>query len=356
MEIRSIDHVELFVEDAEKTAGQLCDSFGFTLAGRGGAATGLKGCESVLLRQNDIALLLTTASGADHRAAEYVRLHGDGVAVIGIRVDDAHTAFAEAVARGAVPTAPPEEFGPAGARVTFASVTGFGDVEHRFVSRENPQGPFAPVIEETVPHEPGGMLKRVDHFAVCVPAGELDETVRHYQEAFGLTQTFEERIVVGSQAMDSKVVQNESETVTFTIIEPDATRDPGQIDAFVASHGGAGVQHVAFLTDDIAVAVRACGERGVRFLTTPPSYYEMLPARLGRIGVPVEELSALHILADRDPSGVMLQIFTESTHPRRTLFWELIDRRGAHTFGSNNIHALYEAVERQQAAETAHLA
>ncbi|WP_330285443.1 4-hydroxyphenylpyruvate dioxygenase [Streptomyces sp. NBC_00576] len=355
MEIRSIDHVEMFVEDAEETAGQLCDSFGFTLAGRGGAGTGLRDCESVLLRQNDIALLLTTATHGDHRAAEYVKRHGDGVGVIGIGVDDAHSAFAEAVERGAVPTAPPEEFGPAGACVTFASVTGFGDVEHRFVSRDNPEGPFAPVIQETGPRESGGILKRVDHFAVCVPAGELNETVRRYWEVFGLSQTFEERIVVGSQAMDSKVVQNDSETVTFTVIEPDTTRASGQIDAFVESHGGAGVQHVAFLTDDITTAVRTSAERGVRFLTTPPSYYEMLPARLGQIGVPVDELSALHILADRDPSGIMLQIFTESTHPRRTLFWELIDRRGAHTFGSNNIQALYEAVERQQAAETARL-
>ncbi|MFJ8467818.1 4-hydroxyphenylpyruvate dioxygenase [Streptomyces swartbergensis] len=356
MEIRSIDHVELFVEDAEDTAGQLCDSFGFTLAGRGGPGTGLRDCESVLLRQNDITLLLTTATGTDHRAAEYVKQHGDGVGLIGIAVDDAHAAFAEAVERGAVPMTPPEEFGPAGGRVTFASVTGFGDVEHRFVSREKPEGPFAPIIEETGTREPGGILQRVDHFALCVPAGKLDETVRHYQEAFGLTQTFEERIVVGSQAMDSKVVQSTSEMVTFTIIEPDTTREPGQIDAFVESHGGAGVQHVAFLTDDIANAVRTSTDRGVRFLTTPASYYEMLPDRLGPIGVPVDELRALNILADRDPSGVMLQIFTQSTHPRRTLFYELIDRRGAHTFGSNNIQALYEAVERQQAEEAARLA
>ncbi|MGW3314540.1 4-hydroxyphenylpyruvate dioxygenase [Streptomyces sp. SLBN-134] len=353
MEIRSIDHVELFVEDAQDTAGRLCDSFGFVRVGRGAGSTGLRGCESVLLRQNDIALLLTTATDADHRAAEYVKQHGDGVAVIGIGVDDARAAYAEAVRRGAVPVAAPEEFGPAGARVVFASVAGFGDVEHRFVSREDPGAPFAPFIEETGAHGSGGMLKRVDHFAVCVPAGELDGTVRHYQEVFGLSQTFEERIVVGSQAMDSKVVQSDCGAVTFTVIEPDTTRAPGQIDAFVASHGGAGVQHVAFLTEDITAAVRTCTGRGVRFLTTPPSYYEMLPGRLGPVGVPVEELSALNILADRDPSGIMLQIFTESTHPRRTLFWELIDRRGAQTFGSNNIQALYEAVERQQAAEAA---
>ncbi|RSM44432.1 4-hydroxyphenylpyruvate dioxygenase [Amycolatopsis balhimycina DSM 5908] len=353
MEIESVDHVELFVEDAEGTAARLCGSFGFALAGRGRASTGLRGCESVFLRQNDIALLLTTATSPDHRAAEYVRHHGDGVGVIGIGVDDAHAAFAAAVERGAVPVAPPEEFGPAGARVTFASVLGLGDIEHRFVSREQPGGPFAPAIEEIGPGSPGGLLRRVDHFAVCVPAGELDEAVRRYQEIFDLTQIFEERIIVGSQAMDSKVVQSRSGMLTFTVIQPDTTRDPGQIDAFVEAHGGAGVQHVAFLTGDITAAVRAGAERGLRFLSTPPSYYEALPARLGEIGVPLDELRALDILADRDHTGVMFQIFTESTHPRRTLFYELIDRRGARTFGSNNIHALYEAVERQHAADAA---
>jgi 4-hydroxymandelate synthase len=252
---------------------------------------------------------------------------------------------------GAAPVAPPEVFGPDGLRVTFASVMGFGDVEHRFVARDSPEAPFAAVIEETgCGRSGGGLLRTIDHFAVCVPAGELDETVRHYEEAFGLSQIFEERIVVGSQAMNSKVVQSASGAVTFTILEPDTTRDPGQIDAFVESHGGAGIQHVAFLTENITAAVRTGTDGGATFLSTPGSYYDALTERLGPIGEPVDDLRELNILADRDHAGVMLQIFTRSVHPRRTLFYELIDRRGARTFGSNNIQALYEAVERQQAA------
>lgn len=356
MEILAIDHIELFVADAEETAAHLRDCFGFALAGRGGAHTGLRGCESVLLRQGEITLLVTAATSPDHRAAEFVRWHGDGVGVIGLRVDDAHAAFAEAVERGAAPVGPPEAFGPDGARVVFGSVTGFGDVEHRFVYREQPAAPFAPVIEEiTCGRSGGGLLRAVDHFAVCVPAGTLDETVHHYREAFGLHRTFEERITVGSQAMDSTVVQSGSGRLTLTLLEPDTTRDPGQIDAFLDAHGGAGVQHVAFLTDDIAAAVRVSSDRGVRFLSTPASYYEMLTPRLGPVGVPLDELRELNILADRDHSGVMLQIFTESRHPRGTLFYELIDRRGARTFGSNNIQALYEAVERRQASRPAGL-
>ncbi|MCM2393752.1 4-hydroxyphenylpyruvate dioxygenase [Streptomyces albipurpureus] len=350
MEIQSIDHIELFVEDAEEAASDLRDRFGFVLAGRGGAHTGLHGCESVLLRQGDITLLVTSATSSDHRAAEYVGRHGDGVGVIALRVVDARAAFAEAVGRGAVPVAPPETFGSEGDRVAFASVTGFGDVEHRFVSRARSGGPFAPLIDETGCGDfSGGLFTEVDHFAVCVPAGTLDETVHRYEEIFGLRQIFEERIVVGTQAMDSKVVQSGSGRLTLTVIEPDVTRDPGQIDRFIAAHDGPGVQHIAFLTEDILTAVPKSAERGVRFLTTPQSYYEMLTPRLGPIGVPMEALRELNVLADRDHSGVMLQIFTESRHQRGTLFYELIDRRGARTFGNNNIRALYAAVERQQA-------
>jgi 4-hydroxymandelate synthase len=350
MELRAIDHIELYVADAEHTVAQFRDAYGFVVCGRGGPETGLTGCRSVLLRQNAVTLLVTQAVVDWHRAAEYVRRHGDGVAVIGVLVDDAPAAFAEAVERGATPVAPPEELHRDGVRVAFASVLAFGDVEHRFTSRSAADAPFAPGgIEEEVPAgRAGGRFLDVDHLAVCLPAGELQATVDRYRDVFGCRQTFEERIVVGDQAMDSKVVQSGTGRVTLTLIEPDRTRAPGQIDEFVRSHEGAGVQHVALLTGDIAAAVTECGARGVRFLSTPASYYEELPARLGSVGVPIETLQQLSILADRDYSGVMLQIFTESRHPRRTLFWELIDRRGARTFGSNNIKALYEAVERDR--------
>jgi 4-hydroxymandelate synthase len=352
MDIRTIDHLELYVDDADKAAEELCDSYGFAVHGRGGPDTGLTGCQSVLLRQNDITLLVTSALSPTHRAAEYVRRHGRGVAAVGLAVEDAAAAYAEAVGRGAKPVAPPKVIRSGDAATTVATVCGFGDVEHRFTAREPVDAPFMPgVIEESSPASSGGLLLNVDHLAVCLPAGTLDETVRMYQEVFGLDQTFEERIVVGKQAMKSKVVQSRSGGVTFTIIEPDTTRAPGQIDTFIHDHDGAGVQHVAFLTSDIVAGVRDCAERGVRFLSTPPAYYDALPERLGDLGVPVETLRELSILADRDYAGVMMQIFTESRHERRTLFYELIERRGARTFGSNNIKALYEAVERQQADE-----
>lgn len=348
MDITSIDHLELYVEDSEHVAARLQQAYGFTVQGRGGPETGLTGRRSILLRQRGITLVVTTAVDGHHGAAEYVRRHGDGVAVAGVAVADARAAFIEAVERGAYPVTPPILYGRRGASATFASVRGFGDVELRFTSRDTPDTPFAPgVIEETrATASPGGLLEEVDHLAVLVPAGDLDKTVRRYVEVFGLTQTFEERIQVGKQAMDSKVVSNRSGSVTFTLIEPDTTRTPGQIDAFLEAHGGPGVQHIAFRTADITRSVPDVSAAGVRFLTTPPRYYDTLNDRLGPVGVPLATLRELNILADRDHWGVMLQIFTESEHPRRTLFYELIDRRGAKTFGSNNIKALYEAVDR----------
>lgn len=352
MDIGAIDHLECYVADAESSADFLCDAFGFRIGGRGGPETGLPGCRSVLLRQGGITLLLTSALGEDHPVADYVRRHGDGVAVIAVGTGDAHAAFTEAVARGAAAVTPPVALGDEGARVTFASVSGFGDVAQRFVERDEADGSFAPglIVEEPAQDTAPGLLLSIDHLAVCVPSGELDRTVNDYRSIFGFTQTFEERIIVGDQAMDSKVIQNESGGLTLTILEPDITKKPGQIDEFVRAHDGAGVQHVAFLTDDITAAVREFSVRGVRFLSTPSSYYDVLTERLGTLAVPVDELRELNILADRDHWGLMLQIFTESRHPRNTLFYELIDRRGARTFGSNNIKALYEAVDRQHAA------
>ncbi|MDR7276949.1 4-hydroxyphenylpyruvate dioxygenase [Catenuloplanes atrovinosus] len=353
MDIRTIDHLEIFSEDAEETAARLCTGFGFAVHGRGGPDTGRADALSILLRQHDITLLVTTPLAAGHRGHDYLARHGEGIAAVGFAVEDAAAAFAEAVARGAAPLGPPSTPDGEGGPVTFASVDGFGDVEHRFTSRRDPAGPFAPGLIAEQPRPAGGLLLEVDHLAVCLPAGELDPAIRRYRDVFDFEQTFEEQIIVGKQAMRSKVVQSASRGVTFTIIEPDLSRDPGQIDAFIEAHDGAGVQHVAFRTEDIVSGVRTCADQGVPFLTTPGEYYEALPGRLGSVGVPVERLRELNILADRDYAGVMLQIFTASTHPKRTLFYELIERRGARTFGTNNIKALYEAVEREQAAAQA---
>ncbi|HYQ66429.1 4-hydroxyphenylpyruvate dioxygenase [Actinophytocola sp.] len=350
MNLSGIDHIELYVGDARQAAFYYCTAFGFRLQGQGGPETGLKGQRSLLLSQGDIRMVLTSPLSADHPAAEFLRRHGDGVAVIAVEVDDAEGAYEELVHRGATPVSAPVRYTEADASVTTAEVGGFADVAHRLVQRSGPRTEFLPGVfrmsDVDVPAD-GEALRIIDHFAVCVPAGTLDETVRHYEDVFGFAQIFEEYIEVGEQGMYSKVVQSPSKLVTLTLIEPDTKRQRGQIDDFLAWHGGAGVQHIAFSTEGITGTVAALTARGVRFANTPDSYYNALAERVTNLAVPAEELRAAGVLLDRDHWGQLLQIFTESMHVRRTLFLEIIERRGALTFGSGNIRALYEAKNRE---------
>ena len=318
MAVSTVDHIEFHVADARASAAGLCDGFGFTETGRSHG--------SVRLSQGDITFVLTEATPG-HPAERYVQRHGDGVAVIALGCDDADDAYARAVACGAEPISADDR-----------TVSGFGDVALRFVggaAHSRGDGRFA---------------QSLDHAAMCIPAGELKETVRFCEQALGFHQTFAEYISVGAQGMDSVVVQGPFGGVTFTLLEPDTGRSPGQIDAFLEAHGGAGVQHLALRTEDIAHSVRSLSARGVGFLSTPGTYYDLLGERLGHTGIPVETLRELAILVDQDHGGQLFQIFSRSTHPRRTFFLELIERRGAATFGTANIKALYEAVERQRAA------
>jgi 4-hydroxymandelate synthase len=346
VDIRQVDHVELYVGDAQQMTFYLCNAFDFEVLGYGGVADQ----HSVLLGHGDIRLLLTSGLRAGQPATSFVQRHGDGVAVIGLRTDDAEKAFTEVVGRGARPIAPPRVWRRQdGSEVVTATVSGFGDVNHRFVQRRGGEAFLPGAIDEPTSGPSGGkLLQAVDHFAVCVPTGELAATVAYYQRVFGFAQIFEERIEIGAQAMESKVVQDPGGTVTLTIIAPDPARQPGQIDDFLSSHEGAGVQHLAFSTAEIATAVTAFTERGVRFLNTPSSYYDGIGRRLGEVDVPMDQLRGGNILVDRDHWGEMFQIFTESVFVRRTLFFELIERHGALTFGTNNIRALYEAKERER--------
>jgi 4-hydroxymandelate synthase len=354
MRIHGIDHVEYYVGDIARSAASLCDAFGFRVHGsRGGPAGDPAAERSLLLRQGQIQILLTSGQSTGHPAADYVRRHGDGIAVIAFATDDVQATFDQIVAAGGPAIAAPEFAAADGSRVGTAVVSGFGDVVHKLVERSGPADEFAPGrIKMTAAPPDDGLVTVIDHVAACLPAGELDATVSFYHSVFGLDQIYDERIEIGGQAMLSKVVQDHSGTVTFTLIEPDHSRERGQIDEFLAAHGGAGVQHLALRTSDIAGAIRTMSGRGVQFLTAPPDYFASLQRRLGSLAIPVAQLQELNILADRDRWGQMFQIFSRSTHARRTFFIELIERQGALTFGSRNIKALYEALEEQRAAES----
>lgn len=346
----SIDHVEFYVQDTTAAAATFVDDYGFEIYGASEPAEPASAIRSVALGKNRIRLVLTTAQGADHPAAAYVEQHGDGVANIALTTPDARRVFAEAVRRGATVVAEPAERDG----LVTASIKGFGDVIHTFVQRPASDDVrrlpgFSPVSETGARFDSG--LGTIDHFAVCVEAGQLAPTVEFYENVLDFRMIFDERIVVGDQAMDSRVVQSRSGSVTLTLIEPDTSREPGQIDKFLKDHGGAGVQHIAFTADSIVESVALLKSKGVSFLSTPAAYYRLLSVDLTKYSV--SELKDLDILVDEDHNGQLFQIFAASVHPNRTFFTEVIERMGAQTFGSGNIKALYEAVERQRAENEA---
>ncbi|MBC3841535.1 4-hydroxyphenylpyruvate dioxygenase [Streptacidiphilus sp. 4-A2] len=329
MTIQGIAHIEYHCADAEQSAADLVAGYGFRRDARQPGRSGRSGgVRSVELSQGGIRLRLSSAADPGHPVARFVARHGDGVAVIALGCADPGAAVERAVRHGARQTEP-------------GLVAGFGDVALRFVAAEEPP----PAAKE--------LLEALDHVAICVPAGQLAPAVRFCEAALGFHRIFGEYIEVGAQAMDSSVVQSGSGAVTFTLIEPDTARQPGQIDSFLDAHEGTGVQHLAFRTPDIATAVRTFRSRGVEFLSTPATYYQQLEQRLGRTVIPVATLRELDVLVDQDHGGQLFQIFTRSVHARRTFFLELIERQGAGTFGTANIKALYEAVERQSATSSA---
>lgn len=327
-------HVEFYVEDLDEVVDRLAESYGFTKSPEADVATSADTHRSAVMRGGLITLVVTQALSETHFAHDFVWRHGDGVGNLGIGVADVTAAFEDAVERGAVAVSAPQRNGTDGA--ITAVIRGFGDVLHTFVEHRE-KAPAARV--------PSSAVRRIDHLAVCLEAGELNPTTEYYESALGFSTIFEERIVIGSQAMLSKVVQSPSAEITLTLIEPDTRMDAGQIDEFLKRHNGAGVQHIAFETNDIVRSVSVLSDKGVDFLSTPATYYDALADRLDLATHSVDELRQRNILVDEDHDGQLFQIFARSTHPRNTLFFEVIERLGAKTFGSGNIKALYEAVE-----------
>ncbi|MGC0415902.1 4-hydroxyphenylpyruvate dioxygenase [Embleya sp. AB8] len=342
-----LDHLRLHVADTRPAADWL------TTLGLTAYATGNAGTRRLAMGRNRIRLVLDQPTRADQPAAEYVRTHGDGVADIALHVTDAARAFHEAVRRGATPLAPPYRRGD----LVTATIAGLADVTHTFVERRPGSDPRAlpgltPTPAPPADPTPTGLIA-IDHLAVCVPAGQLDRCAEHYQRILDFETTFTEHIAIGAQAVRTRAVQSRSGTVTLTLIEPDRTGEPGQIDRFLRDHGGVGVQHIAFAADDIVETVGSLARDGVRFLSTPPAYYHALPTRLAPVRHSIDRLRELDILADTDHGGQLFQIFAKSVHPRDTLFVEVIERQGARTFGGGNITALYESVRAEERAETA---
>jgi 4-hydroxyphenylpyruvate dioxygenase len=353
--LKGTDYVEFYVGNARQAAYFYRAAFGMKLIAYAGPETGLRDRASYVLEQGKVRFVLTTALRADSKIAEHVHKHGDGVRAIALCVDDAADAWRETTRRGARSVEPPAESSDEHGRAVIASIAAYGDTLHTFVERKDYSGAFLPgyhaVPDDTVAR-PVGLL-HIDHIVGNVGWHAMDEWVDFYSHVMGfsLYQHFDDNdISTEYSALMSKVMANASGYVKFPINEPAEGRRKSQIEEYLEFYNGPGVQHLALATDDILSAVAKMQRQGVNFLTVPHSYYTQIQDRVGEIDEPLEELERLGILVDRDNEGYMLQIFTRPVEDRPTVFFEIIQRKGSRSFGKGNFKALFEAIEREQAA------
>jgi 4-hydroxyphenylpyruvate dioxygenase len=349
------DHVEFYVGNAKQAAYYYRKAFGFQPLAYAGPETGVRDRASYVLKQGKVCFVFTTSLNPQSEISEHVKKHGDGVKALALWVEDAKQAHKETTSRGAKALGEPLVLKDKNGEVVMTTIQTYGDTIHRFVERKNYKGAFLPGYE---PWSPAGEkdadvgLKYVDHCVGNVELGKMNEWVEFYKNVMGfnLLITFDDKdISTEYSALMSKVVSNGNGFIKFPINEPAQGKRKSQIDEYLEFYHGAGVQHVALATDDIIHTVTELRKRGVDFLQVPGTYYEDLKKRVGEIKEDIEAIKKLNILVDRDEEGYLLQIFTKPVEDRPTLFYEIIQRCGAKSFGAGNFKALFEAIEREQA-------
>ncbi len=350
--LNGTDHIEFWVGNAKQSAYYYQAAYGFKLVAYAGPETGLKDRASYVLQQGKVRFVLTSALHGDHEISNHHQLHGDGVKVLALWVDDAKKSFEETTKRGAKAAMEPVTLKDGHGEVTIAAIHTYGETIHKFVERSNYSGAFMPGYEavEGMEVNPVG-FEYVDHCVGNVELGQMNEWVKFYEDVMGfkLLITFDDKdISTEYTALMSKVVSNGNGYVKFPINEPAQGKKKSQIEEYLDFYKTGGVQHIAIATKDIIKTVGEMRKRGIEFLYVPDNYYDDLLDRVGEIEEDIEPLKKLNILVDRDDEGYLLQIFTRPVQDRPTVFFEIIQRRGAKSFGKGNFKALFEAIEREQ--------
>ncbi len=352
--INGTDYVELYVGNAKQAAHYYKTAFGFQSLAYAGLETGLRDRTSYVVVQDKIRLVLTTPFDPDSDISHHIRTHGDGVKVIALWVDDATDAFEQTVKRGAkVYFEPREEFDESG-RVIRAGIHTYGDTVHIFVERKNYNGVFLPGYKkwESDYNPPHMGFRYIDHMVGNVDLGEMNTWAKFYHDVMGFSNiiTFDDKdISTEYSALMSKVMSNGNGRIKFPINEPAPGKKKSQIEEFIDFYKGPGCQHIAIATNDIVHSVTEMRKHGVEFLYVPGSYYDTVANRVGEIEEDLNILKGLGIMVDRDDEGYLLQIFTKPVEDRPTLFFEIIQRKGAKSFGKGNFQALFESIEAEQA-------
>lgn len=347
------DYVELIVGNAKQSAHFYKTAFGFQSLAYAGLETGVKDRTSYVLVQDKIRLVLTTPLTPDGWMNKHLNEHGDGVKVIALWVDDAAKAWEETTKRGAKSYMEPTHEEDANGYVVRSGIHTYGETVHVFVERSNYNGVFLPGFKKWESHynptEVG--LKYIDHMVGNVDWGEMNTWVDFYAKVMGFAQivTFDDKdISTEYTALMSKVMSNGNGRIKFPINEPAEGRKKSQIEEYIEFYKGSGCQHIAVATDDIVATVAQMRDRGVEFLYVPDTYYDDLKSRVGEIDEDIEIIKQHGILVDRDDEGYLLQLFTKPVVDRPTMFFEIIQRKGAWSFGKGNFQALFEAIEREQ--------
>jgi 4-hydroxyphenylpyruvate dioxygenase len=347
------DYLELWVGNAKQAAYFYEHALGFTRTAYAGPETGIRDRASYVLEQGDIRFVITSALREEHEITRHLARHGDGVRDIALTVPDATEAYRQAVQRGArgvvEPTTTQDDFGT----IETAAIATYGDTLHTFVNRSDYAG-FKPgyVAVASNGSAKGLGLLNIDHIVGNVELGKMNYWVEFYENVFGMTNILhfgDEQIHTEYSALMSKVMSDGAGKIKFPINEPAEGKRKSQIEEYIEFYGGAGAQHIALATSNIVETVEALKEHGMIFLDTPDSYYDEVEDRVGEIDEDYDDLQRHKILADRDEDGYLLQIFTKTAQDRPTLFFEVIERHGATSFGEGNFKALFEAIEREQA-------
>lgn len=348
------DHIEFYCGNAKQSAYYYQQAWGYRLIAYAGPETGQREKASYVLQQGKVRLVLSSALLPDHEISDHVKMHGDGVKVLAIEVDDAKKSFDETIARGAEAHTEPTTLEDDKGTVVIAAIKTYGDTIHKFVERKHYTGSFLPgfrAATSTMAIQPVG-IKHVDHCVGNVELGKMNHWVDFYENVMGFTLmlTFDDKdISTEYSALMSKVVRNGNGYIKFPINEPAEGKRKSQIEEYLDFYGGAGVQHIALEVENIIHTVDELRDRGIDFLYVPDNYYEDVLDRVGEIEENLDDLRRLNILIDRDDEGYLLQIFTKPVEDRPTVFYEIIQRKGANSFGKGNFKALFESIEREQA-------
>ncbi len=351
--IKGTDHIEFYVGNAKQACSFYQHCFGFELVAYAGPETGVKDRASYVLQQHKIRFVLTTPLQPESEISSHLTKHGDGVKVLALWVDDATKSFQETILRGAEASMEPKKLCDEHGEVVVSAIKTYGETIHTFVERKNYKGVFLPgykPMKSSFKSIPIG-LKHVDHCVGNVELGQMNRWVKFYEDVMGfkLLITFDDKdISTEYSSLMSKVVSNGNGYIKFPINEPASGKKKSQIEEYLDFYHSAGVQHIAIATDDIIQTVGELKQRGVEFLKVPDSYYDEVMDRVGHINEDIKELKKLNVLIDRDEEGYLLQIFSKPVQDRPTLFFEIIERNGAKSFGKGNFKALFEAIEHEQ--------